>query len=375
MFFAFGSTFFAGAFAARSSPCTILACFTGAACPASRRLRSHRLRNRLRQLLRLSNPRILTQSPQPASHQPPSPPQPFGDAVTGTPLPAASPAPPAAHTAYPPTPASDKLRPPLRQMLLKSPVPLQKVLIAKVHQDLTRLIRRSAPSRPPDSTDPPRSAPAKSSLPIASSSVINRPIDLHPRRTRRQRIVRRIPVSTGNEYCLIRLRLRPAYPAARRSHPPAQSRFPCRTNATGVRSTINTRIRFGSSRITVACATHGNLSSSALRSRQRNLEDIPLHILAKDAQQLRPRQMRIPLNLNRRRCRNHKLLIVQQITPRTATVPAHRSPKQHQPAASAAIRPHSRSRHPRNRTRTPALRRRHRSSTSSSVRHHPQSPR
>ena len=32
--------------------------------------------------------------------------------------------------------------------------------------------------------------------------------------------------------------------------------------------------------------------------RQRNIEDIPLHISAKDAQQLRPRQMAVALNLN-----------------------------------------------------------------------------
>ncbi len=46
---------------------------------------------------------------------------------------------------------------------------------------------------------------------------------------------------------------------------------------------------------------------------QRNRKDIPVHVPAKDPQQLRPRHMRVPFKFNRRRRRNHKPFIVQQV--------------------------------------------------------------
>ena len=132
-----------------------------------------------------------------------------------------------------------------------------------------------------------------------------------------------------------------AYRTARRSRPPVRSALPWRTNATGVRSTIATRTRFGSSRITVACSTHGRLSNSARRCVQRDVENIAVHILAKHAQQLRPRQVAVACNLDRLRIRHHKMLIVQHESCAPTAPP--QSPRR--PAAAkpppAAICPHS----------------------------------
>jgi hypothetical protein len=93
--------------------------------------------------------------------------------------------------------------------------------------------------------------------------------------------------------------------------------------------------------------------------RQRNRKDIPLHIPAKDPQQLRPRHMRIPVKLNRRRRRNHKSLIVQQVTPRRQERSRCRSKKYQQHATSKDPSPLRRrqSAKPDSNPRTPATHR------------------
>ena len=88
---------------------------------------------------------------------------------------------------------------------------------------------------------------------------------------------------------------------------------------------------------------------------QRNRKDIPLHIPAKDTQQLRPRHMRIPFKLNRGRRRNHKPFIMQQITLRHQ-INRKAKPKQQQPPHTPAkTRPHFVFGNPRNLSRTSRL--------------------